>query len=266
MYNDFLVVETEWIESEGYFQIPIRGLDIFIVKEGLCPIYIEKELHILQQGDCVIFDKQSDYSLLFPLHHKAAIFHAYVQNAELDDNFEMLDLPKKCRELYLSDFEFLIQNLTKLKELEKQPENQIKNELYRTLAKTIILSIKNILQPDETPGEKKHSKITKNTRQFIQEHYNEDLTLSDIASEMNFSIYYLSHIFKKEMGISPIQYLTIQRIERAKELLANTNLTVSAVAEEVGYDNANYFNLLFKKCVGTTPGAFRKNFSVDSDK
>ena len=102
------------------------------------------------------------------------------------------------------------------------------------------------------------SDVTEVTRRYIEQNYNRELTLTQIASEVNFSIYYLAHIFKREMGVSPMQYLMNCRMEKAKELLTDTRRTISDIAAEVGYQNKNYFTMLFKRNVGITPGKFRK--------
>lgn len=100
--------------------------------------------------------------------------------------------------------------------------------------------------------------IAERTKRYIEQNYHIELSLNDLANQFFVSPYHLSHTFKDEVGISPIQYLIQHRIKVAQNLLQNTDLPVSEIASKVGYPNANYFNLIFKKIVGTSPGKYRK--------
>ena len=76
---------------------------------------------------------------------------------------------------------------------------------------------------------------------------------------MNLS--YMSRIFKRDMGVSPLTYLQSIRVHAAKELLLEPQLTVSAVAEQVGYLSAWTLTRAFKRLEGMTPGQYRSAFS-----
>lgn len=81
---------------------------------------------------------------------------------------------------------------------------------------------------------------------YIDENYAENLTLDTISAAVNISKSYLSMIFKQEMGINFISYLTNYRIERAKDLLTNSNLKIYEIAEKVGFGSPYYFSKVFK--------------------
>lgn len=85
-----------------------------------------------------------------------------------------------------------------------------------------------------------------------------EISVSAAAALVNMSESYFSHLFKKETGSSFVDYVNSVRIERAKQLLLQTNLKIYEIADRVGVDNANYFSLLFKKMTGVSPADFRK--------
>lgn len=93
----------------------------------------------------------------------------------------------------------------------------------------------------------------------IEAHYNDQLTLEDIARSAHLSASRLAHLFKEQMGITVIDYLTSVRINRAKKLLLATDKNCSEVCFEVGYNNQSYFIRTFKESVGLTPLQFRQN-------
>lgn len=68
---------------------------------------------------------------------------------------------------------------------------------------------------------------------------------------------YFSHLFKKETGISFVDFVNQRKIRKAADLLQNTNLRINEIAAQIGIDNPNYFSVLFKKCKGESPQEYR---------
>lgn len=94
--------------------------------------------------------------------------------------------------------------------------------------------------------------------EYIQTHLGENLSLTAIADELGMSQYYFCRLFKQSIGLPPHQYLIQQRIERAKQLLKQPELTVTAVALECGFTNQSHFAKHFRQRTGITPKQFRQ--------
>lgn len=94
---------------------------------------------------------------------------------------------------------------------------------------------------------------------YIQDHYNEQVTLNEVAENIYVSTFYISRMFKKELGKSFVDYLNDVRIDKAKELLKDVKYKTYEVAEKVGISDPHYFSKLFKKYSGMTPSEFRDN-------
>ncbi len=92
---------------------------------------------------------------------------------------------------------------------------------------------------------------------YIDANYNKPITLADVAKASHLSVSRLAHIFKEEMGITIIDYVTSVRIERAKQLLLATDQNCTEICFEVGYNNQSYFTRTFKGLVGMTPRQFK---------
>ena len=97
-----------------------------------------------------------------------------------------------------------------------------------------------------------------NVARLLEEQYpNSDLSLTTVAATLGLNASYLSHIFKQQTGESFVNALNEVRLKNACRLLQTTNLSIQAVAERCGYTSAGYFNRVFKKKFGITPGQFR---------
>jgi len=96
---------------------------------------------------------------------------------------------------------------------------------------------------------------------YIKENYREEMFLEKVASISNVSPYYFSKLFKKEMGMNFVAYVTKYKIEKAKEMLKNTDIQIVDIAAELGYYECGYFTKIFKKIEGITPTNYRnKNY------
>lgn len=93
---------------------------------------------------------------------------------------------------------------------------------------------------------------------YIKNNYRKDLSIADIAEHFHFSTDYLSRVYKKARGQSPLKYLITLRINDAKQyLLTRPDLSVKTVGEIVGYNDQYYFSRLFKNCTGCYPTDYR---------
>jgi len=92
---------------------------------------------------------------------------------------------------------------------------------------------------------------------YIDANYDKSITLEEIAKVSHLSVSRLAHIFKEQMAITIIDYLTSVRIERAKQLLLATDQNCTEICFQVGYNNQSYFTRTFKELVGVPPRQFR---------
>ena len=131
-------------------------------------------------------------------------------------------------------------------------------EALLTRALTVIRQQSGIL-PEKTEDE---DVLGVRIKSYIDEHYQEPLTLQEIGKELNVSAYYMSHVFKRATGYSPIQYLLRRRLGEAQTLLISTDLPIAEIAGMVGFDTQNYFNAQFTRHVGVPPKQYRENYVI----
>ncbi|MGN1142833.1 MAG: response regulator [Oliverpabstia sp.] len=109
------------------------------------------------------------------------------------------------------------------------------------------------------PMQQEERTITGLTR-YMQEHLSEEITLSVLAEEFHLNAQYISQLFKNEIGVGFLAYLTNIRLEKAKKLLLSTALPIADVAEQSGYGDYRVFTKVFKKAEGITPSQYRRDF------
>lgn len=99
--------------------------------------------------------------------------------------------------------------------------------------------------------------ITKKAKEYIKLNYKKQINLEDVSQSINVSSQYLSRLFKAETGENFIDYLTSIRIEKAKDLLQKTDMSIKEICFQIGYSDPNYFSRLFKKMLGLTPTEYK---------
>lgn len=155
------------------------------------------------------------------------------------------------RAMHLGVMRFLLKPST-MKDIEEAVE-----------AMTCRLDKKNILS--ESTGEKHDYEniascfIVKNAMKYIDEHYNEKLTLSDVAEKTYVSQWHLSKLLNKHTEKSFPEILNERRIEEAKKLLRDSSLRIGDVAEMVGFPEFAHFSRVFKKKEGISANEYRNN-------
>ena len=95
-------------------------------------------------------------------------------------------------------------------------------------------------------------------RRYIDLHFKEALTLEQLAEEGHMNKFYLSHAFKREYGVSPINYMISKRIEESKYLLAETDLSMTQIAQLLGFSSLSYFSQVFRRTQSVTPMEYRQ--------
>ena len=106
-------------------------------------------------------------------------------------------------------------------------------------------------------GKQSKSQLTAAIK-YVDEHYaDSNLSLNEVAREVNISPSYLSAMFSRENKTTFVEYITGKRMEHAKKMLLSTSEKAQAIAEQVGYKDPHYFSYIFKKTYGVSPKEFR---------
>lgn len=196
----------------------------------------EDVVHILGQiNDKVIqtnLDPEYIKTFYWNLIYEINMIRISIKNLEVQDK----DLSHDISSLYK-----LIDNATQVKELQ---------DLLEDVAMSVVHRINRY-------NKKNINQILQKAMDYICENYTMSITLNELAEHTYVSTYYLSRMFKKELGKNFVEYLNEVRIDRAKELLKDNKYKTYEVAELVGIQDPHYFSKIFKKYVNMTPTEYK---------
>ncbi|KPJ22442.1 response regulator transcription factor [Streptococcus phocae] len=134
-------------------------------------------------------------------------------------------------------------------------KSDIEEMLAKVLSKLDALKKTQAIQNLVVSPETESSSITS----FIQQHLADStLSLKSLSQQLGFSPNYVSVLVKKELGVPFQDYLVKERLKRAKLLLLTTDLKIYEIADQVGFEDMNYFSQRFKQVVGMTPSQYKK--------
>lgn len=118
--------------------------------------------------------------------------------------------------------------------------------------------------PTDAAAQAPLNPLVARAKAYIQQHIAQDVSRGDIAAFVGLDPEYLSTIFRKETGFTLSDFIKTERIQIAIRLLQQTNLPISIISENVGYESLSYFSLVFRQAVGCTPREYRKRMEDGS--
>lgn len=244
-------------------------LEMSIILEGKGTYRIDGQVVKVKEGDVLIFNPGIYHEAIVngPDEQRVEYFIGFTDIAikgmkkdqiELKDGSRVLSLQSKTKRDV-----FRICSQMEEENQDKRPGRYLMHRSY--LIQLLLLLMRDLVEPVaklsgctfEYSGKKV---VAEQIADYLEVHYPERITLDQIAENMYLSPFYISKLFKAEMGKSPIRYVIHLRMEHAKDLLVSQKkMSVSEVAAAVGYDDIYHFSKLFKKEYGIPPTKFRKN-------
>jgi len=151
------------------------------------------------------------------------------------------------------------ETLRMLREAAELPPTQ-QEAVVRHCLKDLLLQAGSVSElPPKTEPQKRDETLAAAT-EYLKSNFSKKISLSDLAKKIGISPSGLIKKFRKQLGITPQRYLSELRLQRAKDLLTNTALSVSQISEDTGFESVYYFSKFFKKETGDSPSEYRKKY------
>ncbi len=181
-----------------------------------------------------------------------------------EDLIKLINASSPCAiNLSEEQTEHFLKFIYKLQNLKNARISEINDVEMRVLAESICVEILQLSQSDVAQKVTNSQRIGNTIHEitnYMEKHFAEKITLSDVASELHISPNYLSRYFSEKFGISFSRYLKTLRISRATHLLKHSQMSVSEIAYASGFNTLSFFNSSFKDMYGIVPSEYRQNY------
>ncbi len=131
-------------------------------------------------------------------------------------------------------------------------------EIFRCRLLEILIRTMRKIVDEASHAQKGQSTVILQAVQYLERHYRERTVLGNFCQDRHYSLPYVSRRFRQETGLTALEYVQKVRMEHSCELLAGSDLSVQEVAHEVGYEDVKFYNQLFRRLLGMSPGEYRK--------
>lgn len=253
-------------------------MEIIYVEHGMCEINLDLERHVIKTGDIILVRPHALHSLK---QHEEE--HCCLFSWVFDLNMLSYGVTDACYVRYLKPFqdggftypaiispshemyEELQQTLLGIHKICDEKGPCLELNIRWQLGRLCYLLFLGVFQKEKVPKEQKPDAVQhiRVVLDYIQEHYQNPLTIGELANLLHFSEPYFMRFFKKHTGMTCVDYINDFRMAKATELLRSTNLSVMEIAMQVGMHNTSYFNRIFRKKFNKTPREYRKTAQED---
>ena len=268
--KDYPYTQYHIHKAKKAFHIPVHWHDeveMIYVRQGELHISIEGNIYTATSGDVYLVNPGElhfmetehipvdYYTILFPLQFISFLSQDRIEREILTPFREGKLLLKNDinQEAYAKKVQQMLEELIAI--------NEVQKGIYELRTKTLLLQLIAEFAEESCFHEsvmRKTSILQRNMITYIQDHFSEKLTLEMLANEFHLSQKYISRYFKEQFAISFMQYVGHLRMEKAKDLLRNTELSITEVAMSSGYPSVNLFIRSFKETYQVTPLQYRK--------
>ncbi|MHA9739153.1 AraC family transcriptional regulator [Robinsoniella peoriensis] len=265
--------------NSGGWHMPMEwhtSLEVFMCTNGAGRYYIGDKVYEFEEGDIFVIGNNELHkseilenggfdAFIIMFAPDGFLSNRYIKGKDLLDIFygrtdhfcHKYSPSQEKRQIYESVSSII------LKEYEEKKENYVTG--VSALVTWFLIELNRAYNVDgdleityETNERLKHKKIISEVLNFVEENYKSDISLKELADKLYVNQAYLSREFKKNTGYSMMKFITNKRIREARELLRNSDISISEVAITVGYNNITHFHTMFKKEIGISPKEFRK--------
>lgn len=245
------------IEGERQFFFDNR---VYNVKSGTLILVDENAIHMTRalredemgHNRVILYinkDKMKELDLKFPYINFIKFFH---------DHYGVYTLNEQQQAHFMSFYQAL------------KEEFDSKHRNYRAMIDIKIIQYFIEFMRENIPhtaaetksSTKSHYHTVYSVADYISEHYDQSFSLEELANQFFLSKYYLCRVFKKITGYGINEYVNIHRIQKAKRLLEETNLSISEISQLIGYESLTYFEKIFKTYMTISPLKYRKTLNT----
>ena len=248
-----------------------NGYQFLFVRQGECRVRVGQESFPVQAGDLVIFSHLEIHDVQ-PVKEPYERYHMLLSPNHLLEEFSdrrLLGILLNCasngyRLNHLDTYADMADGIFQELLTEFEGSAPVREQWLGCLVKKLLLLLCRCHQemlPEEAKTETAVSSLVWSVKEYLELHCSEPLAMSLLAEKFYTSPSHLTHLFKRETGYNPKQYLQLCRLAMARMLLLESEDSVLEISQKAGFSDINNFIRYFKRETGLTPGQFRRQHS-----
>lgn len=254
--NKLLYITHSKYENDWPSQPHIHPFtELFYVKDGIGSFLVEEQKYAIQKDDFVIVNAGISHteisSTAMPLEYVTIGMEGLSFSFEGNKDHIIFSCRNEQKDLLF----YMTAMLNEMEEKNRDCETICQNLLEVLIIKLIR---RTNFAFEMTPSTQINRECVK-IKRYIEANYTQNITLDSLARISHLNKYYMAHAFTMHYDCSPIRYLCQTRIKASKELLANTDYSITEIAQYSGFSSQSYFAQCFFKSCGLTASAYRKN-------
>lgn len=262
--NGKIITECNYSEVEGRSSHFHNAYEMLFIREGKGTISVSGHDYQVSANTLMFFSNLEEHVT----HIESLPFRRYFVKLDPDQLNSQMTTPWQLSifknrpedfvhyvlvDRYTDEIEMLFRML-----LAEDQEGDYSNELVVSILRQILI-LTYRCAPDRFAAANRQDQLNcAKIQRWIETHFTEDIQIKDITESFFISSSHFSRIFKKATGYTPKQYLMLNRITYAKELLVHSDLSVGEVAHRSGFMDESNFIRYFRREIGTTPNKYRK--------
>lgn len=231
---------------------------LFYVSKGYLEMEIAGEMCRISEGQCVICKPNVGQKITYPSNWQLFCYYVHFTGDSVEKILDAMKL-QEISVVSIEDvtlFEVLFRRL-----LEGFRTEWLQSGGGSVCALPVNGLLLQLLDNVKRSGQKKQKEehdVILPAMFYMSEHFCEEIDLEHCAAQVHLSVSRFAHLFTQRMGISPHRFILSLRIDKAKELLMYSTMTVNEIAKYVGFPDASYFSRLFRKYTGHAPMEYRR--------
>lgn len=235
--------------------------EINYVLQGKCMMIFDTEYVPLKAGECIVITPFQKHGFLVDAKSGCKIQQTEMSIQIPEDMKEVFPFCEREREYQvLKNCEDLVPIMEQISRICRVDKESYGITMLDLSVLQLVVALGYHGKKTRTTEAGIHNEKIRDILKYIQEHYQESLQIEELAVSRGISSRFLRRYFTEEIGMSCLDYIQALRLNKAKELLWETDKTITEIAMETGYGTPQYFSRLFRQEIGMTPSEYRSSW------
>ncbi len=230
--------------------------EILYVSDGSGVTNVSGKNYNIKKGDLIIYNKGVWHGEHSDAGGISMLFFAVkdIEISGLEENHLIPD--GRCPVMPSGSYDVMIENMLKMMVEELEHKNEYYKAITTNIAEVLLCYILRFYAIKAAENE--NVELCEKIRDYLEKNYKQNITVEELAAKFYLSKFYMLHLFKETMGVSPMKYLQYYKMKNAMKKLSETDRTITEIACSLGYEDGAAFSRVFKRSAGLSPSEYRE--------